>query len=191
VTEGLGLAEAGVEIENGFVKIDEWCRTGADGIYAIGDVAGPPMLAHKGSHEGIVAAERIAGVAGHPMRYDNIPSVGYCHPEVASIGLTEAAARESGYEVTTGKYPLTAHGRALTAGANEGFVKIVADAGYGEVLGVHMIGYNVSELVGEVGLGRLLETTLEEIAAHAHAHPSMSEAVMEAAFAAMGRPIHM
>ena len=191
VTEGLGLAEAGVEIENGFVKIDEWCRTRADGIYAIGDVAGPPMLAHKGSHEGIVAAERIAGVAGHPMRYDNIPSVGYCHPEVASIGLTEAAARESGYEVTTGKYPLTAHGRALTAAANEGFVKIVADAGYGEVLGVHMIGYNVSELVGEVGLGRSLETTLEEIAAHPHAHPSMSEAVMEAAFAAMGRPIHM
>ncbi len=192
VTEDLGLEEAGVGLgDDGFIQIDEWCRTSADGVYAIGDVAGPPMLAHKGSHEGIVAAEHIAGVAEHPMRYDNIPSVGYCHPEVASIGMTEEKARESGHEVEVGKYPLSAHGRALTAGSGEGFVKIVADARYGEVLGVHMIGHNVSELIAEVGLGRMLETTVEEIATHAHAHPSMAEGVMEAALAAMGRAIHI
>lgn len=191
VTEDLGLEEAGVELENGFVRVDEWMRTTAEGVYAIGDVAGEPMLAHVGSHEGIVAAEHIAGEARHPMRYDNIPSVGYCHPEVASIGLTEAEAEEAGYDVVAGKYPLQAHGRALTAAANEGFVKIVADRKYGEVLGVHMIGHNVSELIAEAGLGRELETTLDEIVGHAHAHPSMAEAVMEAAFAALGRPVHI
>ena len=150
VTEDLGLEENGVELENGFIRIDEWCRTTAEGVYAIGDVAGEPMLAHVGSHEGIVAAEHIAGQARHPMRYDNIPSVGYCHPEIASIGLTEAKAVEAGYEVKAGKYPLNSHGRALTAGANEGFVKVVADAKYGELLGVHMIGHNVSELIAEL-----------------------------------------
>ncbi|MFQ5689094.1 MAG: dihydrolipoyl dehydrogenase [Gemmatimonadota bacterium] len=190
VTEELGLETAGVELADGFIRTDEWCRTTAPGVYAIGDVAGPPMLAHKGSHEGIVVAEHIAGVAEHPMRYDNIPSVGYCHPEVASIGMTEQAAREAGYDTKVGKYPLAAHGRALTAGAPEGFVKIVADARYGEVLGVHMIGHNVSELIGEAGLGRALEVTVEEIAAHAHAHPSMAEALMEAALGTLGRAIH-
>ncbi|MCL7937001.1 MAG: dihydrolipoyl dehydrogenase [marine benthic group bacterium] len=191
MTEGLGLDAVGVEMNGPWVKIDEWCASSVPGIYAIGDVAGEPMLAHKGSHEGIVAAEKIAGVAEHPMRYDNIPSVGYCHPEVATIGMTEEEAAEAGYEVKVGKYPLTAHGRALTAAHNEGFVKIVADAKYGEVLGVHMIGHNVSELIGEAGLARALESTVEEIAAHAHAHPSMAEAVMEAAMAAMDRAIHM
>lgn len=191
VTEDLGLEENGVELANGFIRIDEWCRTTAEGVYAIGDVAGEPMLAHVGSHEGILAAEHMAGEARHPMRYDNIPSVGYCHPEIATIGLTEAKAKEAGYEVKTGKYPLNSHGRALTAGANEGFVKVVADAEYGELLGVHMIGHNVSELIAEAGLGRELETTLDEIAAHPHAHPSMAEAVMEAALAALGRAIHI
>ena len=191
VTEHLGLDDNGVELEDGFIRIDEWCRTSAEGVYAIGDVAGQPMLAHVGSHEGIIAAEHIAGVANHPMTYGNIPSVGYCHPEVASIGMSRAQAEEAGYEVVTGKYPLGAHGRALTAEAADGFVKIVADAKYGEVLGVHMIGHNVSELVAEVGMARELETTLDEIVAHAHAHPSMAEAVMEAAFAALGRSIHM
>ena len=190
-TDGVGLDSAGVTMDGPWVKINEWCETNVAGIYAVGDVAGEPMLAHKGSHEGIVAAERIAGVAHHPMRYDNIPSVGYCHPEIATIGLTEDEAKAAGHEVKVGKYPLTAHGRAMTAAHNEGFVKIVADAKYGEVLGVHMIGYNVSELIGEAGLARALESTVEEIAAHAHAHPSMAEAVMEAAFAAMDRPIHM
>jgi dihydrolipoamide dehydrogenase len=190
-TDGLGLDSVGVAMDGPWVKVNEWCETNVAGIYAVGDVAGEPMLAHKGSHEGIVAAERIAGVAHHPMRYDNIPSVGYCHPEIATIGLTEDEAKAVGHEVKVGKYPLTSHGRAMTAAHNEGFVKIVADAKYGEVLGVHMIGYNVSELIGEAGLARALESTVEEIAAHAHAHPSMAEAVMEAAFAAMDRPIHM
>jgi dihydrolipoamide dehydrogenase len=191
VTEDLGLEDLGVEMNEPWVKIDEWCATNVDGVYAIGDVAGEPMLAHKGSHEGIIAAEKIAGVAEHPMRYDNIPSVGYCHPEVATIGMTEEEAKEAGYEVKVGKYPLNAHGRAMTAAHNEGFVKIVADAKYGEVLGVHMIGYNVSELIAEAGMARALESTVEEIAAHAHAHPSMAEAVMEAALAAMDRAIHI
>ena len=191
VTEGLGLEALGVEMDGPWIKINEWCESSVPGIYAIGDVAGQPMLAHKGSHEGIVAAERIAGVAQHPMRYDNIPSVGYCHPEVASIGLTEDEAKEAGHEIKVGKYPLTSHGRALSAGHNEGFVKIIADARYGEILGVHMIGYNVSELIGEAGMARALESTVEEIAAHAHAHPSMAEAVMEAALAVMDRAIHV
>jgi dihydrolipoamide dehydrogenase len=191
VTEDLGLEELGVEMNGPWIQVDEWCRTSVEGVYAIGDVAGEPMLAHKGSHEGIVAAEHIAGVAEHPVRYDNIPSVGYCHPEVATIGMTEEQAKEAGYEVNVGKYPLTAHGRALTAASNDGFVKIVADAKYGEILGVHMIGHNVSELIAEAGIARALEATVEEIAAHAHAHPSMAEAVMEAAFAAMGRAIHI
>ena len=190
-TDDLGLDVAGIEMNGPWVKIDEWCATNVAGVYAIGDVAGEPMLAHKGSHEGIVVAERIAGVARHPMRYDNIPSVGYCHPEVAVIGLTEDEAKAAGHEVKVGKYPLTSHGRAVTAAHNEGFVKIVADAKYGEILGVHMIGYNVSELIGEAGLARALESTVEEIAAHAHAHPSMAEAVMEAALAVMDRAIHV
>jgi len=191
VTEDLGLEENGVALEGWFIKIDEWCRTTAEGVYAIGDVAGQPMLAHVGSHEGIVAAEHLAGQAQHPMRYDNIPSVGYCHPEIASIGMSEEQAKAAGHDVVTGKYPLQAHGRALTAAATEGFIKLVADAKYGEVLGAHMIGHNVSELIAEVGLGRELETTLDEIAGHAHGHPSMAEAVMEAAFAALGRPMNI
>ena len=191
VTENLGLEKNGVAVEDGFIRIDGWCRTNQPGVYAIGDVAGQPMLAHVGSHEGIVAAEHIAGVAKHPMTYGNIPSVGYCHPEVASIGMSAAQAEEAGHEVVTGKYPLGAHGRALTAESADGFVKIVADAKYGEVLGVHMIGHNVSELVAEVGMARELEATLDELVRHAHAHPSMAEAVMEAAFAALGRSIHM
>ena len=191
VTENLGLEKNGVAVEDGFIRIDGWCRTNQPGVYAIGDVAGQPMLAHVGSHEGIVAAEHIAGVARHPMTYGNIPSVGYCHPEVASIGMSVAQAEEAGHEVVTGKYPLGAHGRALTAESADGFVKVVADAKYGELLGVHMIGHNVSELVAEVGMARELEATLDEIVRHAHAHPSMAEAVMEAAFAALGRSIHM
>lgn len=191
VTENLGLEKNGVAVEDGFIRIDGWCRTNQPGVYAIGDVAGQPMLAHVGSHEGVVAAEHLAGVAKHPMTYGNIPSVGYCHPEVASIGMSVAQAEEAGHEVVTGKYPLGAHGRALTAESADGFVKVVADAKYGELLGVHMIGHNVSELVAEVGMARELEATLDEIVRHAHAHPSMAEAVMEAAFAALGRSIHM
>lgn len=191
VTEGVGLEEAGVRVADGFIAIDEYCRTSADTVYAVGDVAGPPMLAHKASHEGIVAAEHIADMNPHPVRYDNIPSVGYCHPEIACIGLSEPAAVEAGHEVKVGKFPLSAHGRALTAGHNEGFIKIVADSRYGEILGVHMIGHNVSELIAEAGVARMLEATLDEVAVHAHAHPSMAEAVMEAAFVTLGRAIHV
>jgi dihydrolipoamide dehydrogenase len=191
-TEDLGLDAAGVKLnDQGWIEISEYCQTTADGIYAIGDVAGPPMLAHKASHEGIIAAEHAAGHATHPLSLDNIPSCTYCHPEVASVGRTEEKAREDGYEVQVGKFPFSANGRALTAGAPDGLVKIVADAKYGEVLGVHMVGHNVTELVAEVGLGRALETTVEELASTVHAHPTLAEAVMEAALATLGRPIHI
>lgn len=189
--ENVGLEEAGVALHEGFIKIDEYCRATAEGIYAIGDVAGPPMLAHKGSHEGILVAEHIAGKNPHPMRYDNVPNCTYCHPEVASVGLTEEQAKKAGYDVTVGKFPFSANGRALTAGSPDGLVKIVADKKYGEVLGVHIAGHNATELIAEVTLGRTLETTAEEIAHTVHAHPTLAEAVMEAALGSLGRPIHI
>jgi dihydrolipoamide dehydrogenase len=190
--EDLGLETAGVELDDqGWIAVDEFGRTSADGIYAIGDVAGVPMLAHKASHEGIVAVEHIAGLPTHPLAREDVPSCTYCHPEVASIGRTEAQAREDGDEVKVGKFPFSANGRALAAGAPDGMVKIVAEAKYGEVLGVHMVGHNVTELIAEIGLGRALETTVHEIAATVHAHPTLSETVMEAALATLGRPIHI
>ncbi len=190
--EDVGLEKAGVVLdERGWIKIDELCKTTAEGIYAIGDVAGPPMLAHKGSHEGIAVVEHIANFATHPVSYDNIPSCTYCHPEVASVGRTEKQAREDGYEVKVGKFPFSANGRALTAGAPDGMVKIVADAKYGEVLGVHLVGHNATELGATAGLGRSLETTVEELAYNVTAHPTLAETVMEAAFATLGRPIHI
>jgi dihydrolipoamide dehydrogenase len=191
-TEDLGLEDAGVKLDDkGWIQIDEYCQTTAEGIYAIGDVAGAPMLAHKASHEGMIAAERIAGVATHPLDPDDIPSCTYCRPEVASIGRTEKKAREDGFDVQVGKFPFSANGRALTAGAPDGMVKIVADAKYGEVLGVHMVGHNVTEFIAEATLGRVLETTVEELAGTVHAHPTLSEAVMEAALATLGRAIHV
>ncbi len=191
-TEGLGLDTAGVKLDDyGWIETSPICQTSTEGIYAIGDVAGPPMLAHKASHEGMVAAEHAAGLVAHPISKDNIPSCTYCHPEVASVGRTEHQAREDGYEVQVGKFPFSANGRALTAGSPDGMVKIVADAKFGEVLGVHMVGHNVTELVAEVSLGRALETTLEELATTVHAHPTLSETVMEAALATLGRAIHI
>lgn len=190
--EDIGLEGAGVELnEGGWIRIDQNNQTSEPGIYAIGDVAGPPMLAHKGSHEGILVAERLAGRDPHPMNRRNVPACTYCHPEVASIGLTEKEARADGYDVKVGKFPFSANGRALTAGTSDGFVKIIADARYGEILGVHMVGHNVTELVAEVGLGRALESTLEEIATTVHAHPTLSESIMEAALAALERPVHI
>jgi dihydrolipoamide dehydrogenase len=190
--EDIGLESAGVMLDDqGWIQVDEFNQTTAEGIYAIGDVAGAPMLAHKASHEGMVAAEKIAGVATHELSRDNIPSCTYCHPEVASVGRTESQARADGYNVTVGKFPFSANGRALSAGAPDGMVKIVADTKYGEVLGVHMVGHNVTELVAEAGLGRALESTVEELANTVHAHPTLAEAVMEAALAALGRPIHI
>ncbi len=190
--EDIGLKAAGVKQDGGgWIVIDEYNRTSADGVYAIGDVAGAPMLAHKASHEGIVAAELIAGASTHPFNRDNIPSCTYCHPEVASVGRTEKQAVEDGFDVKIGKFPFSANGRALSAGSPDGMVKIVADAKYGEVLGVHMVGLNVTELIAEVTLGRALETTVEELAGTVHAHPTLAEATMEAALAAMGRAIHI
>lgn len=190
--EDIGLEAAGVKLDgNGWIEIDEFNQTTAEGTYAIGDVAGPPMLAHKGSHEGIAAAERIARASAHPVNRDNIPSCTYCHPEVASVGRSEEQAVKDGYQVKVGKFPFSANGRALTAGSPDGMVKIVADAKYGEVLGIHMVGHNVTELVAEATLGRALETTVEELAGTVHAHPTLAESLMEAALATLGRPIHI
>lgn len=190
--EDLGLEAASVSLtDEGWIQVDEVNRTNVDGIYAIGDVAGPPMLAHKGSHEGILAVERIAGQATHPMDRLNIPACTYCHPEVASVGRTEKKAREDGFDVKVGKFPFSANGRALTAGSPDGMVKVVADSKYGEVLGVHMVGHNVTELIAEATLGRALETTVEELGMTVHAHPTLAETVMEAALAALGRPVHI
>ncbi|MGD2217007.1 MAG: dihydrolipoyl dehydrogenase [Gemmatimonadales bacterium] len=190
--EDLGLDAAGVKLDDqGWIEVDEYGRTSAEGIYAIGDVAGNPMLAHKASHEGIVAVEQMAGHPTHPLAQEDVPSCTYCHPEVASIGSTEGQAKEHGYEVKVGKFPFSANGRALAAGAPDGMVKIVSEAKYGEVLGVHMVGHNVTELIAETGLGRALETTVHEIAATVHAHPTLSETIMEAALATLGRPIHI
>jgi dihydrolipoamide dehydrogenase len=191
-THDLGLEDAGVELdESGWIRVDEYCQTTADGIFAIGDVAGPPMLAHKASHEGVIAAERAAGASSHPLNPDNIPSCTYCHPEVASVGRSEKQALEDGFEVKVGKFPFSANGRALTAGAPDGMVKVVADAKYGEVLGVHMVGPNVTELIAGVTIGRALETTVEELANTIYAHPTLSEAVMEAALATLDRAVHI
>ena len=191
-SDNLGLETEGIKLDDqGWIEVDEFCQTSAEGIYAVGDVAGPPMLAHKGSHEGTIAAERVAGIPTHPLDKNNIPSCTYCHPEVASVGRTEKQARTGGFDVKVGKFPFSANGRALAAGTPDGMVKIVADSKYGEVLGVHMVGHNVTELVAEATLGRALETTIEEIANTVHAHPTLAETLMEAALATLERPIHI
>jgi dihydrolipoamide dehydrogenase len=191
VLDDLGLEEAGVEVENGFIKVDGKMRTSAEGIYAIGDCAGPPLLAHKASHEGIAAAEHIAGDEHAGIDYDNIPGVTYCHPEVASCGMTEAQAREAGHEIDVGKFPFSANGRARTAGESDGFVKIIRDRKYGEVLGAHIVGPHASELIGEIIVGRHLETTAEELDRAVHPHPTLSEAIAEAALASLGHALHI
>lgn len=189
--EDLNLKEVGIQLDDrGFVKVDERMRTTADGYYCIGDVAGPPMLAHKGSREGMVAAEAIAGHDPRPIRYDNIPSVTYCHPEVASIGLTEERCKEQKLEYQVGKFPLTANGRARASNETDGFVKIIRDKKYGEILGAHIVASHASELIHELTVARENEYTVEEIDLAVHAHPTLSEAVAEAALDAMGRVIH-
>ena len=192
VTEDLGLAEAGVQLgERGFIRINERMETSAKGIYAIGDVAGPPMLAHKGSREGIIVAEVLAGEKHiHPVNYGNIPNATYCHPEVASIGLTEAQCKEKKLDYKVGKFPFTANGRARTSGETEGFVKIIRDAKYGEILGAHIIGAHATELLHELVVARENEYTVEEVDLAVHAHPTLAEAVAEAALDSMGRMIH-
>jgi dihydrolipoamide dehydrogenase len=191
IIEDIGLEKARVEVERGAIVVDDHLQTTAKGVYAIGDCAKPPLLAHKASHEGIKLAEHLAG-AGHGMvDYGNIPNVTYCHPEVASVGLTEKAAKEQGIEYTAGTFPFSANGRARTAGETEGFVKILREKKYGEVIGAHIVGPSASELIGEIIVGRHLETTAEELEAAMHPHPTLSEAIAEAALASLGRAIHM
>jgi dihydrolipoamide dehydrogenase len=192
-TEGMGFEEAGVKLtEKGFVQVDPaTLETTAPGVYCIGDVAGPPMLAHKGSREGVVVAERIAGRKPHPIKYDNVPSVTYCHPEVASIGLTEEQAKERKLDYQVGRFPFSANGRARTAGETEGFVKIVRDKKYGEILGAHIVGSHASEIIHELTVARENEYTVEEVDLAIHAHPTLSEAIAEAALDSMGRVVHI
>jgi dihydrolipoamide dehydrogenase len=192
-TEDLGLQEAGVQLtDQGFVKVNPaTLETTAPGIYAIGDVAGPPMLAHKGSREGIIVAELIAGHHPQPIKYDNVPSVTYCHPEVASIGLTEDQAKERKLEYQVGRFPFSANGRARCSNETEGFVKIIRDKKYGEILGTHIVGSHASELIHELTVARQNEYTVEEVDLAIHAHPTLSEAIAEAALDSMGRVIHI
>jgi len=189
--EDLGLKENAVQVdERGFIKINEKMETSAKGIYAIGDVAGPPMLAHKGSREGVVLAELLAGKHAHPLNYGNIPNATYCHPEVASIGLTEAQCKEKKLDYKVGRFAFSANGRARTSGETEGFVKIIRDAKYGEILGAHIIGAHATELLHEIAVARENEFTVEEIDLAIHAHPTLSEAVAEACLDSLGRVIH-
>ena len=190
-TENLGLETLGIETDKGFIKVDEYYRTNVPGIYAIGDVIPTPALAHVASAEGITCVEKIAGHHPETIDYNNIPSCTYCMPEVASTGYTEEAAKEAGYEIKVGKFPFSASGKATAAGAKEGFVKVIYDARYGELLGAHMIGYNVTEMIAEIVAARKLETTGHEILKAIHPHPTMSEAVMEATAAAYGEVIHL
>ena len=190
--DNIGLEKAGVQLtDRGFIKINERMETTAPGIYAIGDVAGPPMLAHKGSREGIVFAEYLAGLQHvHPVNYGNIPNATYCHPEVASVGATERELKEKEIPYKVGKFPFSANGRARTSGETEGFVKILADPKYGEILGAHIIGAHATELIHELAVARENELTIEEVDLTVHAHPTLSEAIAEASLDAMGRVIH-
>jgi len=189
--EGVGFKEAGVQLaDGGFVKVDEKLRTTATDVYCIGDIAGPPMLAHKGSREGTFVAESIAGKQPHRIRYDNIPSVTYCHPEVASIGLNEEQCEAKGLDYVVGKFPLTANGRARTANETEGFVKIIRDKKYSEIIGAHIVASHASEFIHELVVARENEYTVEEIDLAIHAHPTLSEAVAEAVLDSLGRVIH-
>jgi len=189
--ENIGLEELGIQMDKGKVKVDDFYRTNVNGVYAIGDIVGGPALAHVASAEGIACVEKIAGHNPPAVDYNNIPGCTYTSPEVASVGMTEKAAREAGYELKVGKFPFTASGKASAAGAKDGFVKLVFDAKYGELLGAHLIGANVTEIIAELVVARKLETTGEEIIKAVHPHPTMSEAVMEAAAAAYGEVIHI
>jgi dihydrolipoamide dehydrogenase len=189
--EGIGLEEVGVATDRGKVIIDDFYRTNVPGVYAIGDIVKGPALAHVASAEGIICVEKIAGHHPEPLDYNNIPGCTYSNPEIASVGYTEKAAKEAGYEIKVGKFPFSASGKASAAGAKDGFVKVIFDAKYGEWLGAHMIGANVTEMIAEVVAARKLETTGHEIIKTVHPHPTMSEAIMEAAAAAYGEVIHL
>jgi dihydrolipoamide dehydrogenase len=191
VTDSAGLKEAGVQLtDRGFIKVNDRYETSVKGVYAIGDVTGNQMLAHKGSREGVVFAELLAGQHAHPVNYRNIPSCTYCHPEVASIGLTEAQCKEQKLDYKVGKFPFSANGRARTSGETDGFVKIIRDAKFGEILGAHIIGAHATEIIHELVVARENEFTVEEVDLAIHAHPTLSEAIAEAALDSMGRVIH-
>ncbi|MEP1096222.1 MAG: dihydrolipoyl dehydrogenase [Cyclobacteriaceae bacterium] len=189
--ENMGLEDVGVKTEKGKVLVDDYYKTNIDGVYAIGDIVKGQALAHVASAEGILCVEKIKGMHVEPIDYNNIPGCTYCSPEVASVGYTEKAAIEAGYEVKVGKFPFSASGKAKAAGASDGFVKVIFDAKYGEWLGAHMIGNNVTEMIAEAVAARKLETTGHDIIKTVHPHPTMSEAVMEAAAAAYDEVIHL
>ncbi|MCB9186340.1 MAG: dihydrolipoyl dehydrogenase [Flavobacteriales bacterium] len=189
--EGCGLEDVGVIVDGGRIKVNEYYATNIPNVYAIGDCIPGPALAHVASAEGIICVEKIAGHHPEPLDYKNIPGCTYCSPEVASVGYTEAAAKEAGYDIKVGKFPFSASGKASAAGAKDGFVKLIFDAKYGELLGGHMIGANVTEMIAEIVAIRKLETTGHEIIKTVHPHPTMSEAVMEAAAAAYDEVIHL
>lgn len=192
-TEDLGLEDVGVALtdEGGFIKVDEHLRTSVEGVYAIGDVAGPPLLAHKASHEGIVCVEHIAGQGHGTVDYGNIPNCTYAHPEVASVGLTEEQAIEAGHDIEVGKFPWVGIGRAVAAGDTDGFVKVVRGKKYSEILGAHIVGPHATELIAEFVVGRHLEATVEEMEKAMHPHPTLSEGIAEGSLAALGRAIHI
>jgi len=189
--EGIGLEELKIEMEKGKVKVDDFYRTNVEGIYAIGDLVHGPSLAHVASAEGITCVEKIAGLDAHPVDYSNIPGCTYTSPEIASVGMTEKAAKDAGYQIKVGKFPFTASGKASAAGAKDGFVKLIFDEKYGELLGAHLIGANVTEMIAELVVAKKLETTGHELIKAIHPHPTMSEAIMEAAAAAYGEVIHI
>jgi len=188
--EDIGLEKVGIKTDRGAITINDFGQTNIPNIYAIGDVTGPPWLAHVASAQGHVAAEHIAKANPHPIDYSNIPGCTYCQPQVASLGLTEEAAKEKGYDIKVGKFMFRASGKAMATGDTNGFVKIIFDAKYGELLGCHIIGSEATELIAELGVAKALETTWEEIASTVHAHPTLSEAIMEAAMDAFGHAIH-
>jgi dihydrolipoamide dehydrogenase len=190
-TANIGLDKIGVALDRGFVKVDPYMETSVKGIYAIGDITPSPLLAHVAQQEGIVAAEKIAGKHAVPVKYNQVPACTYCDPQVASVGLTEAKAKEAGHNVKVGKFPFTAIGKAKIEDATDGFVKVVADAEYGEILGVHMIGNTVTEIIAEAVAAIALEGTVEDIVHTIHAHPTLAEATHEAMEAVFGAAIHI
>ena len=187
----IGLEELGVETDRGFVKIDDRMETNVAGVYAIGDVTGKMLLAHVASAQGVTAVEAIAGREPPPLAYEDMPRATYCQPQVASMGLTERAAQERGHEVKIGKFPFSANGKAVALGDSEGFVKIVSDAKHGEILGAHLIGHDVTELLAELSVARMLEGTVRELGKTVHAHPTMSEALMEAGLGTIGESLNV
>jgi dihydrolipoamide dehydrogenase len=189
--ENIGLEDIGIITDKGKIVVNQYYQTNMPGVYAIGDCVGGQALAHVASAEGIICVEKMAGQNPEPLNYNNIPGCTYCQPEIASVGYTEKAAKDAGYELKIGKFPYSASGKASAAGAKDGFVKLIFDAKYGELLGAHMIGYNVTEMIAEIVVARKLETTGHELLKAVHPHPTMSEAIMEAAAAAYGEVIHL